>query len=770
MYLEISNCINLETLPTDIYFESLGALDLSGCSRLRSFPNISTNISYLFLNRTGIEEVPWWIETFTGLKSLCMNGCNKLHSISLHMSKLQCLERVEFSDCGALTNASLNGYKLPIPHEASSSLPDNYFSKASVDFFKCFKLDQEALIQKQLVFCKLMMLSGERVPSYFTHRATGTSPLDISLLHAPLSQGIFKFKVCVVVDCESVPMTHDTFSIMVRCRFVGRLGNLFDVATPPLYVSNLKLGSQLVIFEFSILLNEEKARVAELYYVESMLKGYLQIQTSQVYPDYKLRELDLEEPPQHEVQYSIKEWGIEAPIPSMVQNETPSFMFGSSSSSSRPTQNVQQKQQFQQFMEMFGDYAQVQGNNFGQGNFSPKQQFNNFQQGYQDPNQAQENESTSLEEIMIHLLLQQLMESTQKQNAPQEQEFQQKKFVEMFQNNGQVQGTTSGQGNFLPKQQFNITQQLLMESQEQKSIQGHQLQQKQLVQGFQNNAHVQGTNFVQGNLPPKQQFNNFQEHYQASIQTQENTPTTPQESKTDILLQQLIESQKQIIDGQKQNTKETKDLNVKMEGIYNDLNGKFESLVAHVRKLEVQVTQTVEAVKKQAETEAKTFCNTASIQEENDYMPISKQPLKLKEVMILPKPEEPRKFLVPYSIDGFKFNEFLCDTGTNVNVMSKITADEKRFLYLPPSKASIEYAASSSTIPHGFLPGVLLQIGNCFFPIDFHIVEMKKDKHKPLVLGYDFLAVVGALVDSPNKRISFTKIDKNVFYPAVLYN
>ena len=603
--LEISNCINLETFPTDINLKF--ALDLSGCSRLRSFPNISrfsTNLSYLFLDRTGIEEVPWWIEDFSQLKYLRMNGCNKLHSVSLNMSKLEYLDTVDFSDCGELTNANLIGYKLPAPQDASSSsLPDNFFSTSSLDFFNCFKLDQEALIQKQLVFCKLLMLSGERVPSYFTHRTTGTSTLDISVFHAPHSQRSFKLKVCVVVECESIPMAHDTFKIQVACRLIGRTGNHFDVACPSLYIKNLKLGSQLVIFEFSIPINEEKARKAELYYMESLLKGYLQLETRQVYLDHILPGLDLEEPPQHEVPYNIKEWGIDAPISNKVQNEVPSCTFGSSSS-------------------------------------HPKK---NFHQGY----------------------------------------------------------------------------------------------------------------------------------YLGPVQTEANAPTTPQESKTDLLLQQLMESQKQIIDGQKQNTKETKDLNVKMEGIYNDLNGKFELLVAHVRKLEVQVTQTIEDVKKQAETEVKTFYNTASIQEEKDYVPISKQTLKLKDVMIqpklhdklsprelmraqtskleictLPKQENLGKFLVPYSIDGFKFNEFICDTGAKVNFMSKITADERRFLYLP---------------------GVLLQIGNCSFPIDVHIVEMRKNKHMPLVLGYEFLAVVGALVDFPNKRISFTKIDKNVFYPAVQF-
>uniref|UniRef100_M4EYP7 TIR domain-containing protein n=1 Tax=Brassica campestris TaxID=3711 RepID=M4EYP7_BRACM len=55
--LSIRHCINLETLPNGINLKSLDILDLTSCSRLRSFPDISTNISELFLSETGIEEV-----------------------------------------------------------------------------------------------------------------------------------------------------------------------------------------------------------------------------------------------------------------------------------------------------------------------------------------------------------------------------------------------------------------------------------------------------------------------------------------------------------------------------------------------------------------------------------------------------------------------------------------------------------------------------------------------------------------------------------------
>lgn len=60
-------CTRLEVLPHDVNLESLCHLNLSGCSMLRSFPQISTRISLLSLDHTSIEEVPFWIKKFTEL-------------------------------------------------------------------------------------------------------------------------------------------------------------------------------------------------------------------------------------------------------------------------------------------------------------------------------------------------------------------------------------------------------------------------------------------------------------------------------------------------------------------------------------------------------------------------------------------------------------------------------------------------------------------------------------------------------------------------------
>lgn len=56
--LDMSLCKNLETLPTGINLQSLYHLNLYGCSRLISFPDISANILEVDLDGTTIKDFP----------------------------------------------------------------------------------------------------------------------------------------------------------------------------------------------------------------------------------------------------------------------------------------------------------------------------------------------------------------------------------------------------------------------------------------------------------------------------------------------------------------------------------------------------------------------------------------------------------------------------------------------------------------------------------------------------------------------------------------
>ncbi|ESQ39792.1 hypothetical protein EUTSA_v10001229mg, partial [Eutrema salsugineum] len=273
-HLNITECKNLETLVTGIDFQYLSYLSFEGCSQLRTFPDISNNIEQLHLGRTGIEEVPWCIKKFSMLRSLSLEKCNNLLRVSLNIYKLKELVEVDFSDCVALTEASWIDSpsetamatdnihsKLPLPHEASSSSRSDHLFPESDIIFSCFNLDPEALLRQRSFIFKSVTLSGEEVPSYFTHRTTGTSSsLTIPLLHSSLSQPFFRFRSCAVVsfvDCGG-----GFVYIHVNCRFKSGFGNSFDsFARSHLFQADKdKKDSHLFIYDCRFPLNKDSAQ------------------------------------------------------------------------------------------------------------------------------------------------------------------------------------------------------------------------------------------------------------------------------------------------------------------------------------------------------------------------------------------------------------------------------------------------------------------------------------------------------------------------------
>jgi len=191
----MKECTGLEVLPTDVNLSSLGTLDLSGCSSLRSFPLISTSIEDLFLQNTAIEEVPCCIENFSGLTILLMYCCQRLKNISPNIFRLTNLEVADFTDCRGVIKA----------------LSDDDYNNYVVDwremygcfsFRNCFKLERDA---RELILrsCfKHVALPGGEIPKYFTHRAYGDS-LTVIVPQSFLSQNFLRFKACVVVDSLS---------------------------------------------------------------------------------------------------------------------------------------------------------------------------------------------------------------------------------------------------------------------------------------------------------------------------------------------------------------------------------------------------------------------------------------------------------------------------------------------------------------------------------------------------------------------------------------
>jgi hypothetical protein len=147
---------------------------------------------------------------------------------------------------------------------ASSSLP-----QVELDFRECFNLDPETVLHQESIIFKYMLFPGkEEVPSYFTYRTTGVSSLTIPLLHLPLSQPFFRFRVGALVT----NVKHGK-NIKVKCEFKDRFGNSFHVGSDDFYVYLLftksQKGSQmLTILDCCIPLNEGNASLAQGNYYD----------------------------------------------------------------------------------------------------------------------------------------------------------------------------------------------------------------------------------------------------------------------------------------------------------------------------------------------------------------------------------------------------------------------------------------------------------------------------------------------------------------------
>ncbi|KFK24294.1 hypothetical protein AALP_AAs63547U000200 [Arabis alpina] len=155
--LRLEGCTKLEVLPTNVNLESLDILDLTDCSMLKSYPKISTNVKFLMLGGTAIEEVPPSIRPWSRVDAEIQEVFPRILKRS---SLLKLVKR-----CRKLL-----------------SLPKDII----LNFAKCVKLNQEA---RDLIIqtTKNAVLPGREVPMYFTHRATSGDPLTIKLNERPLS-------------------------------------------------------------------------------------------------------------------------------------------------------------------------------------------------------------------------------------------------------------------------------------------------------------------------------------------------------------------------------------------------------------------------------------------------------------------------------------------------------------------------------------------------------------------------------------------------------
>ncbi|KAF8112756.1 hypothetical protein N665_0062s0100 [Sinapis alba] len=225
--LDLCSCSKLEVLPINVNLASLIHLDLKDCSLLKSFPEISTNIEYLSLIGTSVEEIPSSIRSWSSLVELCMSYSENLKEFSYALDSITELHLRDTNKqeigpwvkgCSRISRLVLKDMQnlesiAELPDSLSFLDAENCVSLERLDcsfsnpviqlnFRNCFKLNQEArnlIIQTSTR--NSVILPGGEVPAYFIYRSSQSS-ITVKLNEKPSGTSA-KFKACIVLVSES---------------------------------------------------------------------------------------------------------------------------------------------------------------------------------------------------------------------------------------------------------------------------------------------------------------------------------------------------------------------------------------------------------------------------------------------------------------------------------------------------------------------------------------------------------------------------------------
>ena len=109
--MDLNGCKSLVSLPHKISLEALETFDLSGCLRLKKFPEIVGNmprLSELYLSGTAIKDLSGSTKHLTGLTKLDLRDCKNLSSLPNVCCYLMSLKILTLSGCSKINELPEN--------------------------------------------------------------------------------------------------------------------------------------------------------------------------------------------------------------------------------------------------------------------------------------------------------------------------------------------------------------------------------------------------------------------------------------------------------------------------------------------------------------------------------------------------------------------------------------------------------------------------------------------------------------------------------------
>ena len=114
------------------------------------------------------------------------------------------------------------------------------------------------------------------------------------------------------------------------------------------------------------------------------------------------------------------------------------------------------------------------------------------------------------------------------------------------------------------------------------------------------------------------------------------------------------------------------------------------------------------------------------------------------------KKRDPGAPMITSEIGGMSFTISLLDTGASINIFHKAVFDRHHVGELQTFLVELCLADGSVRKPHGLVEDVIIRIEDCYFPVDFLLVDMKMTKElsqAPIILGRPFLATAKAVTN-----------------------
>jgi len=100
------------------------------------------------------------------------------------------------------------------------------------------------------------------------------------------------------------------------------------------------------------------------------------------------------------------------------------------------------------------------------------------------------------------------------------------------------------------------------------------------------------------------------------------------------------------------------------------------------------------------------------------------------------------------------FSNCLCDLGASVSLLPLYVVRRLEFFQYRPCDLTLILVDKSSRKPFGMLKDLPVMINREEVLTDFVVLDMEEEHKDPLILGRPFLALVGAVIDVKEGKIS----------------